>query len=76
MLGVGTEPTYASSETERMMKLQEVLLRAMAKKMTWWQAAEIIGVTERTMRRWRERLEAHGYSGSTMDCSRPAISIG
>jgi transposase len=51
------------SAMERMMKLQEVLLRAMAKKITWWQAAEIIGVTERTMRRWRERLEEHGYSG-------------
>jgi len=46
-----------------MMKIQEVLLRAMAKKITWWQAAEIIGVTERTMRRWRERIEEHGYSG-------------
>ena len=45
------------------MKLQDVLLRAMAKKITWWQAAEIIGVTDRTMRRWRERLEQHGYSG-------------
>lgn len=45
------------------MKLQEVLLKAMAKKITWWQAAEIIGVTDRTMRRWRERLEEHGYSG-------------
>jgi transposase len=48
---------------ERIMKLQEVLLRAMAKKITWWQAAEIIGVTDRTMRRWRERLERDGYSG-------------
>lgn len=45
------------------MKLQDVLLRAMAKKITWWEAAEIIGVTDRTMRRWRERLEEHGYSG-------------
>ena len=45
------------------MKLQDVLLKAMAKKITWWQAAEIIGVTDRTMRRWRERLEEHGYSG-------------
>ena len=45
------------------MKLQDVLLRAMAKKITWWQAAEIIGVTDRTMRRWRERLEEHGYDG-------------
>jgi transposase len=48
---------------ERMMKLQDVLLKAMAKKITWWEAAEIIGVTDRTMRRWRERLEEGGYSG-------------
>src|SRR4051794_11273391 len=48
---------------ERMMKVQDVLLKAMAKRITWWEAAEIIGVTDRTMRRWRERLEEHGYSG-------------
>jgi transposase len=48
---------------ERMMKLQDVLLKAIAKKITWWEAAEIIGVTDRTMRRWRERLDADGYSG-------------
>jgi transposase len=48
---------------ERMMKLQDVLLKAMAKKITWWEAAEIIGVTDRTMRRWRERLGTDGYSG-------------
>jgi len=48
---------------ERMLKLQDVLLKAMAKKITWWAAAEIIGVTDRTMRRWRERLEEHGYAG-------------
>lgn len=45
------------------MKLHDVLLKAMAKKITWWEAAEIIGVTDRTMRRWRERLEKGGYSG-------------
>lgn len=45
------------------MKLQDVLLKAMAKKITWWEAAEIIGVTDRTMRRWRERMEEQGYSG-------------
>jgi transposase len=54
---------YPAAETERMMKLQDVLLKAMAKKITWWEAAEIIGVTDRTMRRWRERLESDGYSG-------------
>jgi transposase len=51
------------SAMERMMKLQDVLLKAMATKITWWQAAEIIGVTDRTMRRWRERLKEDGYSG-------------
>jgi transposase len=58
-----TNQQYSAAETERMMKLQDVLLKAMAKKITWWAAAEIIGVTDRTMRRWRERLEAEGYSG-------------
>ncbi len=37
------------------MKVQDVLLQAMAKRITWWQAAEILGVSDRTMRRWRER---------------------
>lgn len=45
------------------MKLQDVLLKAMAKKITWWTAAEIIGVSDRTIRRMRERLEREGYSG-------------
>jgi transposase len=60
---VDTSQQYSAAETERMMKLQDVLLKAMAKKIRWWDAAEIIGVTDRTMRRWRERLEAEGYSG-------------
>jgi hypothetical protein len=40
---------YSASEMERMMKVQDVLLKAMAKKITWWSAAEILGVTDRTM---------------------------
>ena len=48
---------------ERMLKLQDVLLKAMAKKISWWTAAEIIGVSDRTMRRWRERFETKGYDG-------------
>ena len=54
---------YSAAEMERMMKVQDVLLKAMAKKITWWAAAEILGVKDRTMRRWRERLEQDGYSG-------------
>src|SRR5258708_35707048 len=48
---------------ERMMEVQDVLLKAMARKITWWAAAEILGVTDRTMRRWRERLGKDGYAG-------------
>src|SRR5271155_4575124 len=54
---------YTKAAVERAMKVQEVILRAMAKKITWWQAAEIIGISDRSMRRWRERYEAHGYDG-------------
>jgi transposase len=60
---LNTSKQYSAAETERMMKLHDVLLKAMAKKITWWEAAEIIGVTDRTMRRWRERLDRDGYSG-------------
>ncbi len=55
--------TYPRAAVERAMKVQEVILRAMGKKINWWQAAEIIGISERQMRRWRERYEEHGYDG-------------
>jgi len=43
------------------MKMQEVILRAMAKKITWWQAAEILGFSDRHLRRIRERYQQFGY---------------
>jgi transposase len=48
---------------ERAMKAQEVILRAMAKRITWWQAAEILGMTDRSLRRWRWRWQQYGYDG-------------
>jgi transposase len=48
---------------ERAMKVQDVMLQAMAKKITWFQAAEIIGISDRHMRRWRERYEESGFRG-------------
>src|SRR5258707_15852870 len=47
----------------RVMEVPEVLLKAMGRKITWWAAAEILGVTDRTMRRWREKLGKEGYAG-------------
>src|SRR5216683_909603 len=55
--------SYPKIAVERAMKVQEVILRAMAKRITWWQAAEIIGISDRQMRRWRERYEEFGYDG-------------
>src|SRR5260221_4993605 len=46
-----------------MMKVQEVILRALAKKITWWQAAEILGLSDRQMRRWHWRYREYGYDG-------------
>jgi transposase len=55
--------SYTRAAMERAMKVQEVILRALAKRITWWQAAEIIGISDRQMRRWRERYEEFGFRG-------------
>ena len=54
---------YPKAAMERAMKIQDVMLQAMAKKITWWQAAEILGFSDRHMRRIRERYEEEGYNG-------------
>jgi hypothetical protein len=54
------------------MKVQEVILKAMAGSLQWWEAAEIIGVSDRTMRRWRARYEKHGYNGYDYRKQRPS----
>src|SRR5712691_1125930 len=60
---MGSMVGYSKAAMERAMKVQEVILRAMAKKITWGQAAEIIGISDRQMRRWRERYQEFGYDG-------------
>lgn len=52
---------YSEAAVERAMKVQEVILRAAARKITWIQAAEILGVTPRHMRRWKEKYEQFGF---------------
>lgn len=54
---------YSIPATERAMKIQEVLLRAMSGQIHWIEAAEIIGISDRSMRRWRDRYEQGGYDG-------------
>lgn len=56
-------PLYPSRALERAMKIREVIARAMSGKINWLEAAAIIGITDRGMRRWRKRLEVEGYEG-------------
>jgi len=42
--------------------VQDVMLQAMAKKITWWEAAEILGISDRHIRRWRERYVEEGHN--------------
>jgi len=59
----GRMEIYPRTAAERAMKLQEVLLRATSGKIKWWQAAELMGISERQMRRWRKRFEEQGHQG-------------
>ena len=54
---------YPTSALERAMKMQEVILRAISGEIHWIQAAEILGISDRQMRRWKRRYETHGYDG-------------
>ncbi len=56
-------PKYSAVAWKRAIKVQEVTLGVMVKKITWWQAAEIIGLSDRGLRRWRDRYEEQGYDG-------------
>jgi hypothetical protein len=50
----------SAAELERMMKLRDVILKAMAKKTSWLEGAEMAGVTDRGSVAPRER--GHGAS--------------
>ena len=45
------------------MKLQDVILRAIARKITWLDAADIAGLNARTMIRIRQKYAEFGYDG-------------
>ena len=54
---------YPQPALERAMKVQEVILRAISGQIHWFEAAEILGISDRQMRRWKWRYEKHGYDG-------------
>jgi len=54
---------YSFSQVERVMKVQEVILRAIDGRLKWYEAAEILGISDRQMRRWKVRYERFSYDG-------------
>jgi hypothetical protein len=57
------EALVPAREMERMMKLQDVILKAMAKKLSWLEAAEIAGMSVRNRHRKRQAYLEYGYTG-------------
>jgi len=54
---------YPKPALERAMKVQEVILRAISGQILWMEAADILGISDRQMRRWKRRYEIYGYDG-------------
>lgn len=54
---------YPPSAWERIMRIQEVFQKAEHESITWNEAAEILGVDPRTVRRWKHTIEEDGFQG-------------
>ena len=48
---------WTAAAVERAMTYQQVIMRALAGALTWLQAADILGIHPRSLRRWRARYE-------------------
>jgi Helix-turn-helix domain len=57
----GVAMAYVLGVVERAMKVRDVILQALAGKLTWIQAAEILGRSARSMRRLRLKFERYGF---------------
>jgi hypothetical protein len=56
----GVAMAYPLGAVERAMKVRDVILQVLAGKLTWIQAAEILGRSARCMRRLRLKFERYG----------------
>jgi transposase len=48
---------FTAAAVERAMTYQQVIMRALAGSLTWLQAADILNIHPRSLRRWRARYE-------------------
>jgi hypothetical protein len=56
------------------MKMREVILRAIARKITWDQAAEVLAISPAAMARLRRLYQRRGYDGHWVRASRKTFS--
>jgi hypothetical protein len=56
----GVAMAYPLGAVERAMKIRDLILQALAGKLTWLQAADILGRSPRSMRRLRLKFERYG----------------
>ena len=61
--------SYPDAVWERAMTVQQVILKALAARLHWYRAADILGFSPRTLRRWRERYEKHGHIGRPLEAA-------
>jgi hypothetical protein len=59
----GSVMAATAAAQERAMRFQEVIMQATRGKMSWWQAAEVLGISPRTLRRWRVGYQKYGVRG-------------
>ncbi len=54
---------YPAAAWERAMTVQEVVPKTLSGEIHWFRAADILGMSPRTLRRWRERYQQYEYVG-------------
>lgn len=54
---------YPEAAEQRAMTMREVIMRAISGKISWLDAADILRIKPRSMRRWRWRYERYGFDG-------------
>jgi len=54
---------YSPAAVERAMTIHQAILHAMSGRQTWLQVADVLGLSPRTVRRWRWKFERDGVKG-------------
>jgi transposase len=65
---------FPQEAVERAMRMRDVIVRAISGEYTWLQAAKILDLSPRTVRRWRWRMHRYGEKGAARQASGSAFA--